>query len=721
MGFKDKFKRMFKSDEITAEIKRSASPQDFRYLENLIHSGDKEIVLTSDIVLGNGENYRYDNGIKVDIDGLTIDGGGHAIDACGDVTIFKCMAKNVTIKNITLKNGYSDSLAAGIVNLGELKVINVSFKSNRAENSEGGAISNSNILYIEDCRFEDNHAYMGGAVSNNGKVIIRNSRFFKNEAGSGSAVYNGDWFIENVGMSIEGSVFSNNSNGIGDMIFNRDYLTLRDCILSDNDCKDKDMIYNMGSLKLIDCEVSRNVSPKVIYNWNSVEINDAVFKDNRSKHLLFNKDDAVRMAISIGKFTDNFAESLIYNEGESCIVSEATFEGNPAPDIVNQTSLTLIKPKMKDEGKRILNNGQIIIKKEPMNLVSLIEGQEGVEIVTVPDNSKFDFGYLDRLIHESESNEIVLDEDICLERYEADFYEGGIELDIDGLVIDGNGRTIDGAGLSRIFHISADDITIKNVTLKNGRSFKNADNFLNNPGGAIRICHHTDATFDNCTFEDNVSGEYGGAIGNSGRLCILNSMLSTNKADSGGAIFNRAELTINNTCLAENSVKRPGNGGAIYTLGKLNVMASRFFKNNAKEGGSVYAGAGEISISESSFESGKSSIRGGAIHLFNGNMLIENTVFDENRGDRGGAVYSHEGKLTIEKSLFKNNDSSTTGGAIHNENGSLSVSATEFDNNNGVNAGKTIFNDYKVHPSKVNIDDCIITDERSDDIYICSK
>lgn len=130
----------------------------------------------------------------------------------------------------------------------------------------------------------------------------------------------------------------------------------------------------------------------------------------------------------------------------------------------------------------------------------------------------------------------------CLERYEADFYEGGIELDIDGLVIDGNGRTIDGAGLSRIFHISADDVTIKNITLKNGRSFKNADNFLNNPGGAI-----------------------------------------------------------------------------------------------------------------------------------------------------------------------------------HNENGSLSVSATEFDNNNGVSAGKTIFNDYKVHPSKVNIDDCIITDERSDDIYICLK
>ena len=44
--------------------------------------------------------------------------------------------------------------------------------------------------------------------------------------------------------------------------------------------------------------------------------------------------------------------------------------------------------------------------------MSLIEGQGGVEIVTIPVNSKFDFGYLDRLIHESESNEIVLDEDM---------------------------------------------------------------------------------------------------------------------------------------------------------------------------------------------------------------------------------------------------------------------------------------------------------------------
>ena len=54
----------------------------FKYLDDLIHSGVKEIVLDSDIELDpNNERREYLNGIKLDVDDLTIDGNGHAIDA----------------------------------------------------------------------------------------------------------------------------------------------------------------------------------------------------------------------------------------------------------------------------------------------------------------------------------------------------------------------------------------------------------------------------------------------------------------------------------------------------------------------------------------------------------------------------------------------------------------------------------------------------------------
>ena len=70
----------------------------FRYLDELIHSGAKEIVLDSDIVLSDGEESEYKDGIKLDVDDLTIDGNRHTIDAQGKARIFCCTGKNINIK-----------------------------------------------------------------------------------------------------------------------------------------------------------------------------------------------------------------------------------------------------------------------------------------------------------------------------------------------------------------------------------------------------------------------------------------------------------------------------------------------------------------------------------------------------------------------------------------------------------------------------------------------
>ena len=105
----------------------------------------------------------------------------------------------------------------------------------------------------------------------------------------------------------------------------------------------------------------------------------------------------------------------------------------------------------------------------------------------IPKVKTFDFGHLDRIIHKSNEKEIFLEDDILFENYEKEYYEGGIELDIDDLVIDGNGKTIDGDGKSRIFTVTGKNITLKNITFKNGKSHKNYDNKLNNHGGVLRI------------------------------------------------------------------------------------------------------------------------------------------------------------------------------------------------------------------------------------------
>lgn len=54
--------------------------KNFKDLDDLVHSGVKEIVLDSDIILEKGESSNDEYSLKFDVDGLIIDGNGYTID-----------------------------------------------------------------------------------------------------------------------------------------------------------------------------------------------------------------------------------------------------------------------------------------------------------------------------------------------------------------------------------------------------------------------------------------------------------------------------------------------------------------------------------------------------------------------------------------------------------------------------------------------------------------
>ena len=58
-----------------------SSPQNFKYLDDLVHSDAEEIILDCDIVLEGMEEYSYYEGISLDVNDLVIDGNSHYIDA----------------------------------------------------------------------------------------------------------------------------------------------------------------------------------------------------------------------------------------------------------------------------------------------------------------------------------------------------------------------------------------------------------------------------------------------------------------------------------------------------------------------------------------------------------------------------------------------------------------------------------------------------------------
>ena len=674
------FKELEYDESYFAEIKEQinkSSKRNFNYLDQLVNCGAKEIKLNSDIILENGEETKYIEGIKLNTFNMVIDGMGHTIDACGKVRIFEVLGKNITLKNITLKNGCCKEGYGGAINIpisGRLNIINCSicdnesktggaiycngdlaikssiFSGNKSEGN-GGALEikdrdnvmdHQGICLIEESTFSNNTAkYCGGAIykfahresvtitkciflnntskEEGGAIDCGKAKIFKstfkanNTAGDGGAITNCELiedciFKENVAkgfggairnkretITIRGSTFSNNSAKCGNEIYNSNSsLIMFNSTISNNLKNDKNnsnIIFNTKSLKIFDCRFLRNNSNCIINNADFLEIYDTTFSENISKDIINNEsqiDDTYNGVVTFrysreeiearkkiktipitniynGEFTNNrFKRSLIYNCGKSCSIIETKFQNNimeteNSKNIINKTNLILSKVEMKDNGRTILNEGNITIKNSSKSFKNKIIGNGQVKVNLSRNRDEFDFTYLDEKIHKGNTKKLLLEQDIVFYDYELDFYEGGIELDIDNLVIHGKNHIIDANHLSRVFFITGKNIIIKNIIFKNGHSHKDYNNTLNESGGALKILSKSHVTIENCEFIDNISDKNGGAIFNEGILIINNSNFTNNQSngpyfhDGGGAIYDDGYLSISNCSFSKNS------------------------------------------------------------------------------------------------------------------------------------------------------------------------
>ena len=104
----------------------------------------------------------------------------------------------------------------------------------------------------------------------------------------------------------------------------------------------------------------------------------------------------------------------------------------------------------------------------------------------------------------------------------------GIVIGKDNFVLNGNGRTIDGKNQSRIFNITANNVTLSNLILTGGNAEK---------GGAVYVTGSL--TLNNVTFINNYAKIEGGAIGLYGNVILTcnNSDFIDNYAEAGSAIF----------------------------------------------------------------------------------------------------------------------------------------------------------------------------------------
>jgi hypothetical protein len=244
-----------------------------------------------------------------------------------------------------------------------------------------------------------------------------------------------------------------------------------------------------------------------------------------------------------------------------------------------------------------------------------------VGLISAEDNN---FTTLQKDIDNS-TDEFNLEKNYKYNNSEDTLYKNGVIINKNNFIINGNNYIIDGNNEARMFNITGNNVTIKNINLINGYSMS-----------------------------------FGGSIHNTGNnIVIINSNLTKNTGNLGGAIYNKGDNFILINSNLNNNIAGVI-GGAIFNEGNyFTITHSNLNNNNAKNAGAIYN--------------------------YNGNnFTITHSILNNNTALFGGAIYNDlSNNFTITHSILTNNKADTIGSLIYNVgiSSSLNISYSILYNN----------------------------------------
>lgn len=694
-------------ERILRELNKTGN---FRYLDVLVNSGRKEVKLTSDITLEDCEVKRYVQGIDIVKDNLVIDGNGYQIDARGKAAIFYISNMNVTFKNVTFVNGApnpsSDSVASMFDAMrcstvtafkSRLSFINCTFRGN-VDYHAGAMYLMLCEATVEGCSFIGNISKKyAGAIYNDelSSLTVKNSKFINNVS------YEGTSDIQSVESSIRviNSEFSNaqsyktsiEGKSMGNVVLLDSTFRQSDispgCQTVIRNCDFKDSTVKLTHLGEVFCPEDQEADipfdgDNIAYlngemDWVR-ELTQHEFAGEFLKYFPKFKGTGFNMQDKLHDEMSQFIEIWreIWPHESNFVMADL---------IVNV--LTLDPEDIRDNYLNSISRQDATDDDSYGPLHRIME--EVLEFVDFPAKT---FRQLDELIHSGGVN-IALNADVCLEDGEADDYEDGIKIDVDGLVLDGQSHIIDACDMASIFKIDAGNVTIKNTV------FKNAFSHI---GGAVS--NIGEVRFENCEFIENVASELGGAVINDEKMTISGCLFEGNSAGGvGGAIAATfaSELLIEKTRFVKNAAsldigcpgeilpdEAQGFGGAIYNNGKLDITGAEFSENlcDRKGGAMIVLPDSKITIDNSLFKNNHAGVDGGVIHTM-GNINITDSEFRDNTADNNAGVFdgTKSSKLKISNSKFSNN-TAENGNVIVNR-GKLELIETEIGKSDIVDEG----------------------------------
>lgn len=509
----------------------------FKDLDSLIHSNNKRITLTSDVILDDGEELIYKNGIDINLDALIIDGGGHTIDARGKTRIFNIRSRlQVVIKNIIFKN---------------------------ALHSKGGAINNySKLLTLGCCTFENNAADDGGAIYNNAYLKAVNCNFIDNDSKYSADIYNWDTLV------LKGCEFKNKSENI---IFNLNEVIEEECSFENHHKIENKIV-----------KFTQNDDVTVNESLNDNDGAQKVFKQLR--RVIDSLDNASNINDEIDKFlsldnVNDFIDGAIdsiddYNNTVREIIKSRKRNGH------NESTNEVMS--FSDLKKLISQNNEVFLDCDVVfdrGDEYLKEGIKFVDSEGMDDSSSvclYDDLIIDGKGHSIDAKDlarifIVLNENVTITFRDITFKNAYFPK------VSGDGYLYDGGG----------------AIYNEGNCRFEFCEFLNNhvsfSGGAVYNYRGTMSFFE-CIFDKNHSdGPAGVIFNNSGDLEFINCIFTDNSSLQAGAVLCDflGKLKFNRCCFKHNSTEFKG----IIALGhnvSFDFEGSIFLENTVSEGLYIY-------------------------------------------------------------------------------------------------------------------------------------
>lgn len=274
-------------------------------------------------------------------------------------------------------------------------------------------------------------------------------------------------------------------------------------------------------------------------------------------------------------------------------------------------------------------------------------GTAGADIISLPTNGSFLF-------------------DTIYAYYKGDTGTAEVTTEV---TIEGNGSTLDVDPTGddvRFFAVgSSGDLTINDLTMKNGYTRDYGGGAIINDGGQLNV--------NDSTFTNNYNSFFGGAIHTiSGNTEITDSTFIHNGAESdgGGALsVLSGTLTVTGSLFTKGTYSE-GNytfavGGAIYAYGStVTIDNSTIEYSDGGNGGAIFANATNLTVSGSTIHKNYGR-DGGGIYAINSSVEITQTTISGNEGTDGGGIYTRNSDLTIDQSAIQDNFSRGSGGGVY--------------------------------------------------------